>query len=219
MTASSRVHDLTALLNTHMPVWPTSPLPVIEPVGIVARDGYSIERINCLTHTGTHMDAPFHFLENGATVDQIPAEKLVGQAAVLDLRHDLSGPLIGPDLVKNHWPKSFKPEIALFETGWSHRRAPTRQYLYEFPGLTPAAAEWVADQGVRGVGTDTLGIDPYSNADFEAHKVFLSRGVWILEALDHLDALAEERAYTLVAGPLKIAGGSGAMARVLALEP
>jgi len=219
MSDGPRVHDLTALLVTHMPVWPTAPLPVFEPVGVVSRDGYSIERIACTSHTGTHLDAPYHFLEDGASVDRIPADRLVGRAAVLDLRTDLSGPLIGPELVRRHWPTSFQPEIALFETGWSHRRAPTREYLYEFPGLTPEAARWVAEAGVRGVGTDTLGIDPFSNAKFEAHKVLLGKGIWILEALDHLDALTEGTPYTLVAAPLKIAGGSGAMARVFALEP
>ena len=219
MSANPRVHDLTALLTTHMPTWPTSPLPVFEPVGLLPRDGYSIERVNCLTHTGTHMDAPYHFLEDGLTVDRIPPERLVGRAAVLDLRNDLSGTLIPPETVHKHWPKSFRPEIVLFETGWSHERASTHRYLYDFPGLTPEAAIWVADQGVRGVGTDTLGIDPYSNTKFEAHKVLLGRNIWILEALDHLDELVEGRPYTLIAGPLKIAGASGAMARVLALEP
>jgi len=199
-------------------VWPTSPLPVFEPVGILPRDGYSIERVSCLTHTGTHLDAPYHFLEDGLTVDRIPAGKLVGRAAILDLRAELNGPLIGPDVLKRRWPAAVKPEIVLLETGWSHQRAPTRKYLYEFPGLTPEAARWVADQGVQGVGTDTLGIDPYSNTNFEAHKVLLGRGIWILEALDHLDELAEGKAYTLVAAPLKIAGASGAMARVFALE-
>ncbi len=218
MSANPRVHDLTALLTTHMPVWPSAPLPTFEPVGLIARDGYSIERVNCLTHTGTHMDAPYHFLEDGVTVDRIPPEQLVGRAAVLDVRRDLQGPEIGAGTLKAHWPKSFRPEIVLLETGWSHDRAPTRHYLYEFPGLTPEAARWAADQGIHGIGTDTLGIDPFSNEKFEAHKVLLGRGIWILEALDHLDALVEDRPYTLVAGPLKIAGGSGAMARVLALE-
>ncbi len=218
MPDAPKVHDLTALLTTHMPVWPTAPLPSFEPVGIVARDGYSIERVNCLTHTGTHMDAPYHFLEDGLTVDRIPPERLVGRAAVLDLRHDLSGDVIGPEVIERHWPPAPDPEIVLVETGWSHTRAPTRHYLYEFPGLSPAAAEWIVRRGVRGVGTDTLGIDPFSNAKFEAHKVFLGHGIWILEALDHLDELVEGRAYTLVAAPLKIAGGSGAMARVFALE-
>jgi arylformamidase len=201
-----------------MPVWPTSPPPVFEPVGVVARDGYAIERVNCLTHTGTHMDAPYHFLEDGATVDRIPPEQLVGRAALLDVRKDLDGPVISVETVRSHWPRSFAPEFALIETGWSHRRAPTRSYLYDFPGISPEAAEWIAEQKVRGVGIDTLGIDPFANTKFEAHKVLLGKGIWILEALDHLDELAENRAYTLVAAPLKIAGASGAMARVLALE-
>ncbi len=213
-----RVHDLTATLATHMPVWPTSPLPVFEPVGLVARDGYAIERVNCLTHTGTHMDAPYHFLEDGLTVDRIPPDRLVGRAAVLDVRKELSGPVVGLEVLKAHWPTAFQPEIVLLETGWSHDRAPSRRYLYDFPGISPEAAEWVADRGIRGIGTDTLGIDPFSNAKFEAHKVLLGRGIWILEALDHLDELVEGKSYTLVAAPLKIAGASGAMARVLALE-
>ena len=213
-----RVHDLTATLVTHMPVWPTSPLPVFEPVGVVARDGYAIERVSCLTHTGTHLDAPYHFLEDGLTVDRIPPERLVGRAAVLDVRSDLSGPVIGVETVQKHWPEALRPEIVLLETGWSRKRAATKEYLYEFPGLSPEAAGWVAEHGVRGVGTDTLGIDPFSNDKFEAHKVLLRRGIWILEALDHLDELAEGQAYTLVAAPLKVERGSGAMARVFALE-
>jgi arylformamidase len=216
--ALARVHDLTALLTTHMPVWPTETLPVFEPVAFIARDGYASERVNCLTHTGTHIDAPYHFLEDGATIDRIPPERLVGRAAVLDVRKDLKGPLISVDTLHAHWPHSFSPELVLIETGWSHQRAPTRNYLYDFPGVSPEAAEWVADQGVRGVGIDTLGIDPFANTKFEAHKVLLRRGIWILEALDHLDELSEDRAYTLIAAPLKIAGASGAMARVFALE-
>jgi arylformamidase len=218
MATARRVHDLTALLQTHMPVWPGSPLPVFEPVGIVPKDGYLIERITALTHTGTHLDAPAHFLEDGATVDAIPADRLVGSAAVLDLRHELDGPLITAKMLERHWPKGSAPEIPLLETGWSRQRAATKRYLYDFPGLEPAAAEWLVDRSVHGVGTDTLGIDPYSNQKFEAHKVLLRRGIWLLEALDHLDELAEGTLYTLVAAPLKLAGGSGGMARVFAIE-
>jgi arylformamidase len=218
MSTARRVHDLTALLQTHMPTWPTSPLPVFEPVGFVARDGFSIERVSCLTHTGTHMDAPSHFLEDGATVDQIPPERLVGSAVVLDVRHELDGTVIPVQALEKKWPKGGSPEIVLLRTDWSRERAATKRYLYDFPGLDPAGAEWLVGKQVRGVGTDTLGIDPYSNQKFEAHKVLLRHGIWILEALDHLNELTEGVEYTLVAAPLKIAGGSGAMARVFALE-
>jgi arylformamidase len=218
MAPARRVHDLTALLQTHMPTWPTSPLPVFEPVGFVARDGYSIERVSCLTHTGTHLDAPSHFLEDGLTVDRIPPDRLVGPAIVLDVRAELDGTIIPAKALEKKWPKGVNPAIVLLRTDWSRERAATKRYLYDFPGLDPAGAEWLVRRKVQGVGTDTLGIDPYSNQKFEAHKVLLKQGIWILEALDHLDELSDGQVYTLVAAPLKIAGGSGAMARVFALE-
>lgn len=217
-TSPRRVYDLTALLETHMPVWPTSPLPVFEPIGIVARDGYAVERVVCGTHTGTHMDAPYHFLEDGTTVDEIPPSQLVGPAAVLDLRAEVDGVLLHAKSLEKHWPKKGHPDFALLRTDWSRKRAMTKEYLYDFPGLDAAAAEWLVQRGVKGVGIDTLGIDPYSNSKFEAHKVLLKKGIWVLEALDHLDELAEGGEYTLVAAPLKIAHASGAMARVLAIE-
>ena len=81
-----------------------------------------------------------------------------------------------------------------------------------------SAAKFLVERGIRAVGTDTLSIDPYANSEFGAHKTLLAHGIWILEALDHLDQLREGVVYTLVVGPLKIGGGSGAMSRVLALE-
>jgi arylformamidase len=218
MPGPGRVHDLSATLRTHMPVWPSSPLPVIEPIGVIARDGYALERVSCLTHTGTHLDAPFHFLEDGKTVDAIPPQDLIGSAMLIDLRRDLDGPIVRRSTLEKRWPSGRSPAVALLETGWSRERAHTRRYLYEFPGLEPAAAEFLAEQRVKGVGTDTLGIDPFSNSKFEAHKVLLGRGIWILEALDHLDELREGVEYTLVVAPLKIEGASGAMSRVYALE-
>jgi arylformamidase len=218
MPTSSRVHDLTATFRTHMPVWPTSPLPVVEPLGVVARDGYSVERLNALTHSGTHMDAPYHFFESGKTVDQIAPTDLTGVGAVLDLRKEVNGNLIPLEAIERHWPKGFQPEIVLLETGWSHDRSATKKYLYDFPGIDPATAEWLVRKKIKGVGTDTLGIDPFANSKFEAHKVLLGRDIWILEALDHLDTLREGTPYTIVAAPLKLEGASGAMSRVFAIE-
>jgi arylformamidase len=218
MPPPTHVHDLTALFRTHMPVWPTSPLPVLEPLGVISRDGYAIERLNALTHSGTHLDAPYHFIESGRTVDQITPADLTGVGAVLDVRTEGAGTLIPLAALEKHWPKSFQPEIVLLETGWSHHRSPTKKYLYDFPGIEPATAEWLVKQKVKGVGTDALGIDPFSNSKFEAHKVLLNRDIWILEALDHLNTLREDTPYTVVAAPLKLEGASGAMSRVYALE-
>ncbi len=218
MSVPSRVHDLTATLQTHMATWPTSPLPVFEPTAFNARDGVAAERIVCSSHTGTHVDAPYHFVEGGRTIDAIPPEDLVGPAVVLDLRAEIDGTLLRRASLERHWPKGPAPAFVLLRTDWSQQRAPTRRYLYDFPGLEVSAAEFLVERGIRAVGTDTLSIDPYANSQFEAHKILLSQGIWIIEALDHLDRLREGVVYTLVVGPLKIGGGSGAMSRVLALE-
>ncbi len=218
MSTPHKVHDLTATFRTHMPVWPTSPLPVLEPIGVVARDGYAVERLTALTHSGTHLDAPYHFIESGKSVDQIAPADLTGVGAVLDLRNEIDGDVIPHEAIERHWPKAFQPEIVLLETGWSHRRSATRKYLYDFPGIAPPTAEWLVRKKIKGVGTDTLGIDPFSNSKFEAHKVLLGRDIWILEALDHLDTLKEGTRYTIVAAPLKLEGASGAMSRVFAIE-
>ena len=215
----SGVHDLSAVLETNMPVWATSPPPVFRTVGTIAREGYRIEHVDCLTHTGTHMDAPSHFVEGTASVDEIPPSALVGRACVLDLRREVTGPILSREALERHWPASRSPEIVLLETGWSHRRAASREYLYDFPGIDADGARWLASRGVKGVGTDTLGIDPFANTSFDAHKILLGKGIWVLEALDHLDELEEGVEYTLIAAPLKIAHASGAMARVFALDP
>ncbi len=218
MPFPARVHDLTATLETHMPTWPTSPLPVFEPTAFLARDGVNMERISCTSHTGTHVDAPYHFVEDGRTVDTIPPGDLVGPAVVLDVRAEIEGTFIRRASLVKHWPKGPAPAFALLRTDWSRHRAPTQRYLYDFPGLEVPAAEFLVEQGIRGVGIDTLGIDVYANSKYEAHQVLLRRGIWVIEALDHLDQLREGVRYTLVVAPLKIRGGSGAMSRVLALE-
>ncbi|MGI0068209.1 MAG: cyclase family protein, partial [Thermoplasmata archaeon] len=145
-------------------------------------------------------------------------EKLVGSAAVLDLRGEAKGDTIPARALSKHWPSGPAPEVVLLETGWSEIRAPTRTYLYDFPGIDPEGATWLAEKGIRAVGTDALGIDPYSNSKFEAHKVLLGKGIYLIEAMAHLSELTEGQRYTLFVGPLNIAGASGAMARVLAVE-
>lgn len=212
-----KVFDLTADLETFMPSWPSAPLPLFEPIATVGRDGYAMERLTCLSHCGTHVDAPSHFIEGGVTVDQIPPERFVGSLRVLDLRADLTGPFITPEILEPHWRSSDVPEFLFLETGWSRRRAFTRDYLYDFPGLTPAAARWVVERGARAVGIDTMSIDVAEATDFPSHRVLLGHSVLNIENLDHLEQLEEGTTYQVVAAPLKIRGGSGGMCRVLAI--
>jgi arylformamidase len=212
----AKIYDLTATIKTHMPIWPTSPLPVITPVGIAARDGYNVESYSSLTHTGTHIDAPYHFLENGKTVDTLPLERLVSHGYCI--RPRTHGQEITQADLEEKWRDEYRGSTILIHTGWSEKRGFTKSFLYEFPGLSEDAADFLISQKVGVIGIDTLGIEPYSHADFRVHRKLLLHDVILIEDLAGLEQLQEGRRYLIVALPVKIGGASGAMSRVVALE-
>lgn len=214
--AVKKIFDLTAEIRTHMPVWPTNPLPVVEPIGISARDGYNVESIRTLTHTGTHIDAPYHFVESGKTVDQLELDRLISHGYCI--KPHISGTEIRRSDLEAKWREEYRGATIFINTGWSGKRGFTREFLYGFPGLSDDAADFLLEQGVGVVGIDTLGIEPYSHTDFRVHKKLLSKGVIVIEDLAGLDQLVEGKRYLIIALPVKIKGASGAMSRVVAIE-
>lgn len=195
-----------------MPVWPTSPLPEIRPAAILSRDGDNHEQYSSTTHTGTHIDAPYHFVEGGQTVDALPLETLVGTGYCIDVRGNL---LVDRRAVQEQWDGAMDRSIVLFRTGWSTKRSFSREFLYSFPGLSMDAAKFLLEHGVKMVGIDTLSIDPYGV--YDVHRLLLGEAVPIIEDLA-LEELECGRAYTIIALPLRIQGASGSMARVIAVD-
>ena len=210
------IFDLSVTLKTYMPIWPTSPLVNIAPIGIASRDGYSIESYSWATHTGTHVDAPYHFIDTMTTVDELPLSQLVGEGYVI--RPGANGTEITLDLLKKKWRNEFDGKILLINTGWDKKRGFTREFQFEFPGLALDTVDFLIEHKVKVVGTDTLGIEPYSHSDFKVHKALLSKGLAFIEDLAGLDQLTEGKKYLIAALPLKIFKGSGAMARVIAMD-
>ncbi len=210
-----KIIDLTTSVETYMPMWPTAPLAEVKPVGIMSRDGYNIETIYSTTHTGTHMDAPYHFDEHGKSVDQIDLGRLVGDGyciKVVSTNHEIS-----KETIMKKWKAEYSGKIILLNTGWSKKRAFTREFLYDFPGLNMEAAEFLYKNGTSLVGIDTLGMDPYERTDFPVHKFLLGEGIPFIEDLSNLDALEEGVRYTIIALPLKLKGASGSPSRVIAI--
>ncbi len=210
------VFDLTATISTNMPVWPTSILPAVKPFAIEARDGYNMEEYSSLTHTATHVDAPFHMLEDGTSVDKLSLDRLVGDCFSLSVQPE--GREITSSLLSAKWNDEFDGNMLLVNTGWSARRSFRRSFLYDFPGLSMDAAEFLISHRIRSVGIDTLGIEPYDHTGFEVHRLLMKHEMVIIEDMAGLSQLVEGKRYLLVAAPLKIADASGAMARVLALD-
>lgn len=212
-----RVIDLTNEVKTFMPVWPTAPLPEIKPVGIVSRDSYNVETISALSHSGTHIDAPYHFDEKGTTVDRIDLKTLVGEGYCLKVNEDEKHEIKLSE-IESKWKAEYDGKIILLKTGWSLKRAFTKEWLYEFPGLSMEAAEFLYEHKVKLIGIDTLGMDPFVKEGFDVHNYLLKKDIVFIEDLANLEELEEGRKYLISALPLKLFEGSGSMARVVAID-
>jgi arylformamidase len=199
-------YDVTVTLRPGMPTWDGEPGPVCRPIKQIGVDGESaqVSLLTLGTHLGTHVDAPAHFIPNGATVEALPLAALAGPCRVIDAG---DGPTIEPADLE---PVARGTRRLLLKTSsgsfWDQPA-----FRRDFVALSPAAAAWLVAWGILLVGIDYLSIDPY-DAD-AAHRILLGAGVVVLEGLD-LRAVPPGE-YDLAALPIKVAGADGAPARVV----
>jgi kynurenine formamidase len=230
--------DLTHPFDDHTMYWPNNAQFKWEKTDwgtTKAGYWYSAARFSAAEHGGTHIDAPIHFGQERQTVDQIPLDRLIGPAVVIDLRARCeTNPdyeLTLQDLRSWEQREGAIPQgaIVLMLTGWGSRWADAKRYFgtdtpddartFHFPGFSREAAEFLVTQrAVRGVGIDTASIDPGRSLDFQAHRVFNNANVYALENMADLDRVPSHGA-TLIALPMKIAGGTGGPVRIIAQIP
>ena len=205
--------DLTMTVSEDLPAFPGSPSPQVIPWETIADDGYNLELVFMSTHTGTHIDAPRHFVHRGATVDRIPASRLVCEAVVLGLEgRDASMPITRADAAA---ALPAPGEALVIRTGWSDR--PERDSYFErCPGLSADAARSIASRRPALVGIDSPSIDAGNASSFPAHKALLGAGTPVVENLTGLRKIRTGR-FRLAVLPLKLRGGTGAPARALCL--
>ena len=200
--------DVTVPLSAELPTFPGDPpfqIDVTHRKG--GGDAYNVARITLGTHAGTHVDAPFHFLEGGATVDQLALEILIGKVRVVDLvgrdsveRADLEALDLREDL---------RVLIKTRNSGLLRHKAFQEDYVW----LSPDAATYLAQVGIKLVGFDYLSIEKLGSRDYAAHVALLEAGVVIVEGLDLSEI--EPGEYDMVCLPLRIAGADGSPARVV----
>jgi arylformamidase len=232
--ARLQVYDVSPTLAEDMPMWFMHSPPEIVPITTHNGEGVAANRVTFSEHTGSHIDAPFHFDRNGATAAEIAVDALLLRPyCKYDLKNDdlQPGELIGLDQLKAAEARAgfaLQPgDVAIIETGWDRNlpggsagREPGWWGRNE-PGVTEEACDYLADAGVSAVASDTAAADiavsdgEISGAHGHVHA-FLPRGILIVEGLT---GLAEVPATGLfVALPLKIAGGSGSPTRVILLS-
>jgi arylformamidase len=203
-----RLIDVTVPLKSGMPTFPGNPEFELQAVKRIAEGASSnVSRLVLGTHTGTHVDAPRHFFDNGVTVDALALELLIGRARVIEIpkrggitRDDLAAAGLREDLrvlLKT-------PNSAL----WNGE--PFRQ---DFTYLDESAASYLVDQGVKVVGVDYLSVEQFKKPGAPAHRALLSRNAVIIEGLNLSEAAPGM--YEMYCLPLPVTGGDGAPARVV----
>ncbi|HEY1388798.1 MAG TPA: cyclase family protein [Ktedonobacterales bacterium] len=201
--------DVSVSLHTGMVHWPDNPPVSIEREMSMERgDVYNVSKMSMGVHTGTHMDAPIHFIRGGIGIDQMPLTAAIGRTRVIEIGDSVS---IKPDELAGHIIQ--RGERILFKTRNSARCWQTGDFVEDFVYIAHEAAQYLASIGVQMVGVDYLSVGGYSVDGPETHQALLGGGVWIIEGLNL--AQVEPGIYDLICLPLRIIGGDGAPARAI----
>ncbi|HEY5941194.1 MAG TPA: cyclase family protein [Gemmatimonadales bacterium] len=231
--------DLSHDFSSQTIYWPTAKsfkLEVVSAQRTPAGYYYAANNFSAAEHGGTHLDAPIHFAEGQWTTDQIPLERLIGQAVVIDVQ---AGADSSPDYrVDANAIKSWEQKqgaippnsIVLFRTGWARRWPDRAAYLgtlrtgpeavseLHFPGIDSAAAQLLVGRKVKAVGIDTPSIDYGQSTSFPTHQVLFASNIPAFENVANMDRLPSSGGL-VIALPMKIKGGSGGPLRIVALVP
>ncbi len=195
-----------------MLVWLGDPKVSIQKTATIARDGVALSHFSFGSHTGTHVDAPSHFLAKGKSLDLIPLEKMIGECEVLDLTGIKHQEIQVSDLSSVGIKKGSR---ILFKTG-NYILLTKKNFPKTYISLSLAAAEYLAKKEIALVGIDFLGIEKKSSPGHPVHKTLLSYGIVNVEGLNLADVPAG--VYHMICLPMHVIGVDGAPARVVLIE-
>ena len=208
-----RVVDFTHVLRREMPVYPGTPLPELTVASTWERDGFHETRLTLQSHTGTHMDAPAHLFPAGATLDALPPARFAGTALVVPCAG--AGAVLHMDLLAPVKDAADRADFLLFHTGWD-RLWGRAAYFEGYPVPGEDVVDYLLASGKKGVGLDTVSVDPVGDWDLPIHRRLLGGGLVIVENLTNLAAAGGEP-FTFCALPVHYEKADGAPVRAVGL--
>ena len=209
--------DLTLTISEKLPTFPGSPKPQFIPWNKIKRDGYNLELLFLSSHTGTHIDAPFHFIDKGKKIHDISVNRLVGRATLIKKRKKPNQSITRSDIInfeKKHG-KIPKNAIVIFSTGWN-KNLEKEHYFEKNPGLSISAAKYLVSKKTNLVGIDSPSIDLGNEKKFLVHNILLKNNILIVENLTNLEKIQNTH-FDLVVLPLKLKNVTGSPVRAIAL--
>jgi arylformamidase len=207
-----RTYDVSLTITPDLPVWPGDPRIVLERVSKMEEGEQSnVTHLSMSAHTGTHVDAPYHFLGGDTpTVDEIPLNLLTGRVYVLPLPDTVD--VVTAEILKNAEIPSRTRRLLLKTRNSSYWAEKETRFRVDFVGISPDGAQYLVDRGVKVVGVDYLSVAPY-NQGAPTHEILLQAGIVVIEGLN-LSEVGQGR-YTMYCLPLKLGGADGAPARAI----
>jgi arylformamidase len=207
--------DLSETIENGMTVYPGDAVPKVSRFKSLEKDGVNLSVMTLGSHTGTHVDAPRHFVKGGTPVDRLPLEALVGEASVLDLSDIPPGGEITIRALRSHAEEVRRGDIVLLYTGMS-RKWGEEEARKSITYIGREAAGWLVRSGAKAVGIDYLSVEKFGARVPAAHVTLLSHGVPIVETLNkNLSQFVGQRVF-FVCLPIKVGGCDGAPARAIA---
>ncbi len=211
-----RMIDLTHKISEDMPVYPGTERPRLEIANTYEKHGFKETLLTMFSHTGTHMDSPAHLFAGRPTLDSFPAEHFVGKGLVIDCSDLQEGERITMRYIEQAKEKADAAEFILFRTGWDKYWG-MDTYFGEYPCITEEVADYLINSGKKGVGLDTIGIDPISDSNLTIHRrLFAKADIVVIENLTCLEQIGSEL-FTFCALPLKFNNSDGAPVRSVAI--
>lgn len=208
-----RIVDLTRTIEPGMPIFPGDPDPSFRVLAAFERDKCRVREITMGSHTGTHMDAPFHMIKDGTTLDNVPISRFCGSAVVVPCESCVQGGLITLETIIR-CKGAEEAEFLLLRTGWEKYWGKDA-FFKGYPVLDEEAALWIVQKGKKGVGLDVSSIDAVGGEDEHLHRIILGGGTLIIEnlcALYHLPT----GLFDFCALPLKLREADGSPVRAAA---
>ena len=213
--ANNMIIDLSQSINSDIKLYPGSPNVYFLKWSKYSIDGYDSEAIFLSTHTGTHMDAPSHFIEGAESIDDIDVNRFVMKNVHLLKIFKSSNQLITAEDIINSNIDIKANDSIVFSTGWEHNYN-SDNYISSNPGLSPQAATYLSNKKINAVAIDSPSIDSGIESEFPVHQILLKNNIIIIENICNL-AQIDKKIFKLIVIPLRLRGASGSPVRALAI--
>jgi kynurenine formamidase len=215
MLKIKKIVDLSHPLTAETPVYPGDPVPNFSVATTIDNEGYNLFNVILGSQTGSHVDAPYHFSNTGATVDKMDLNYFMGNTVIIDMTHKKSKEQFTLEEVKRYEKQIERAEIVLFNTNW-YKKAGTDEF-YDHPFLSKEAGEYLLSKGIKTTGIDAINLDNTGGTEFPIHDMYSEAGGIIAENLANLDQVDFDDPFVIFL-PLTLIGCDGSPVRAVACE-